>query len=69
MFDANSQRYIKGFKLEAVGQLEEGVKPAAVLARALDLTSFTNRTEVTDEFVKQPLEGEIGSWLTLEPME
>ena len=46
------QRYTKEFKLEAVGQLEEGIKPAAVVARELGVRRnqlYKWKNEVADK--------------------
>lgn len=46
------QRYTKEFKLEAIRQLEEGIKPAAVVARELGVRRnqlYKWKNEVTDK--------------------
>lgn len=46
------QRYTKEFKLEAVRQLEEGIKPAAVVARELGVRRnqlYKWKNELTDK--------------------
>jgi len=46
------QRYTKEFKLEAVRQLEEGIKPAAVVARELGVRRnqlYKWKNEVADK--------------------
>ena len=54
------QRYTKEFKLEAVRQLEEGIKPAAVVARELGVRRnqlYKWKNEVTDKGPESAFKG------------
>jgi len=54
------QRYTKEFKLEAVRQLEEGIKPAAVLARELGVRRnqlYKWKNQVTDKGSEEAFKG------------